>query len=541
MNKSKKKILVIGLDGATFNILNPLMEKGLMPNLKKIKEKGSWGELESTIPPITGPSWTSFATGKNPGKTGVFDFMIKKNGSYELKPITSKYLKGQSIWDYLTKENKKSIILNYPTLFPAYKINGIMVSGIGGYKCDNFTYPKDINDLLDELTGGYEIETEFLDKKYSNKEDLYLKDSHRAFDKKIKVAKYFLKKEDWDFFMVVFCETDFLQHFLWKHIDSSHPLFDPQISPRYKKKFEKYYQDIDKAIGNLQTMIDDNTNIFIVSDHGFGPSNLCFNPNLWLESKGYLKRKRLPWSLTAKNKVSSAIKIILGERMREYLSKKVSQENKKLLKVSFLSKIDLEKTKALALEHTGPLGAIYIVDKLSVEEKKTIKKRLIKDLKQLPQEYGQDLKVNIYDPEKIYWGDKTEQTPDIIFTIANWNCLMKNANFAGPIFKEEPCNPAITGSHRPEGILMAVGPDIRPGFNIKKARIFDVSPTCLYLLNSPISQGLDGKVLKEMIKKEKSLKNKPIKTEEKAEKEAESSSEIEEEKIKEKLKGLGYL
>jgi len=116
---------------------------------------------------------------------------------------------------------------------------------------------------------------------------------------------------------------------------------------------------------------------------------------------------------------------------------------------------------------------------------------------------------------------------------------MRNANFTGPIFKKNPCNPAITGSHRPEGILMAVGPDIKPRLNIKQAKIFDISPTCLYLLNSPLSPAFDGEILKKMIKEE-TLKNKPI-TKAESEKKTSFISSVEEEKIKDKLKGLGYL
>ncbi len=540
MNQEKNKVLIIGLDGATFDILNPLMEKGLMPNLKKIKDHGAWGELLSSIPPITGPSWTSFATGRNPGKTGVFDFMIKEKGNYELKPITSSYLKSRSIWDYLSRDGKRSIVLNYPTLFPTYEINGIMVSGIGSYKGDGFSYPREVENFLDELTGEYEIGTEFTAKKYKNNEDLYFRDSHQVFRKKVQAAKYFLENEDWDFFAVIFCETDFSQHFLWKHIDSSHPLFIPQISPGYKDKFEKYYHDIDVALGELWQIAGGDTNIFIVSDHGFGPSNLCFRPNLWLEKKGYLVKNKLPLALAIKKKIMILLKVIMGKRIREYVSKKISRENKEKLKVGVLSEINWNKTKALSLEHTGPLGAFYIVDNLSAEEKKDVKNNLLRDLEKLPEEYGSKFKPTVYDPSEIYWGDRTSETPDIIFTIANWNCLMKNYTLSGPVCQEMPCNPAITGSHRPEGILMAAGPGIKEGVKIDGAKIFDIMPTCLYLLNSSIPNEVDGKVLRAMLH-ERFLKNDFSDFNMGSSEKESMDNQIEEEKIKDKLKGLGYL
>ena len=96
------RTLIIGLDGATWNVIKPLAEKGGLPAFKKLMEDGVWGNLESTIPPITGPAWFSLATGMNQGKLGVFDFLSRKDNTYKLHPTTSNDFRGKAIWNYVS-------------------------------------------------------------------------------------------------------------------------------------------------------------------------------------------------------------------------------------------------------------------------------------------------------------------------------------------------------------------------------------------------------------------------------------------------------
>lgn len=149
-----KKLLIIGLDGATWSVLIPLIEEGELPTLEKLLKNGCYGTLESTIPPVTGAGWLALATGKTPGKTGIIDFVNRKDKSYKLYPVTSFDFKGHSLWDYLSKVNKKIGVFNYPMLFPPYKINGFMVSGVGAFPEDNITYPPSLKRKLEQITGG---------------------------------------------------------------------------------------------------------------------------------------------------------------------------------------------------------------------------------------------------------------------------------------------------------------------------------------------------------------------------------------------------
>ena len=121
------RLLILGLDGGTFDILLPWMQKGFLPNLGKIYDEGVSGPLRTILPPITAPAWTSFYTGKNPGKHGIFEFFIKRENSYQEVAVNSTFCKSKTLWDYLAEENKKVAVLNVPMTYPPQKVNGIMI------------------------------------------------------------------------------------------------------------------------------------------------------------------------------------------------------------------------------------------------------------------------------------------------------------------------------------------------------------------------------------------------------------------------------
>ncbi|MFQ6089033.1 MAG: alkaline phosphatase family protein [Candidatus Methanofastidiosia archaeon] len=190
------RTLIIGLDGATWDILMPLIEKNKLPTFKKLLENGVHGPLESTIPPVTGPSWLSFATGKNPGKTGIYDFLNRNDIDLRLKPVSSKSYQGQSIWDYLTINDYKVGVVAYPNLYPPYPTNNFMISGIGAPLGGNITYPKKLREEIDDVSKGYELVISYHNVKYNNME-LFIRDVNRLIDKQFKIALHLLETKDW--------------------------------------------------------------------------------------------------------------------------------------------------------------------------------------------------------------------------------------------------------------------------------------------------------------------------------------------------------
>jgi len=494
------KVLIIGLDGATWNIIKPLVDEGKLPTFKKLMANGVWGKLESTIPPVTGPSWVSFATGMNPGKTGVFDFLVREEGSMELAPINSKIVQGNAFWDKLSKQDYKVGIVNFPMLYPPYKINGFMISGVGSPEDGNVTFPRALKNEIDEVTGGYEIVVDYHNEKY-NDENLFLKDLSRVLDKRVRVLDYLLKQKRWDLFLVVFSCTDWLQHLMWKHLNPNAPSYNSKQSKNSRQQFTRIWQKIDKFLNNTINFAK-NANLLIVSDHGFGPQRGCFYVNAWLEKEGYLKRKKRI-NVDARTKVRSIVRKVLLPFLSIRLLKKALKKFD--VKVTVAEQIDFEKSTAFALGHTIPFGAIYINVKgrepygfiQKGRQYDELKEEICGKLARLGKQLNRKLNVTLFDPKKIYHGDKTDLAPDILFTINDWECVVIES-FADYLYTDKPYSSRHTGSHRMEGIFLAHGPDIKNGELIEGARIYDIASTVLYMFNIPVSKEMDGRVLKEI-------------------------------------------
>jgi len=209
-----KKSMIIGLDGATFDLIKPWANAGELPTFKKLMKEGVWGELESTIPHVTPPAWTSITTGKNPGKHGIFDFMSieKSDGKWKLKLYNSRSKKSKEIWDYL--RDKKSIIVNVPLTYPPRVINGTMITGMltPDIKNSDFTYPKEFKGEILKSFPEYIIELNWSG--YKGKERKFLEDLYKMSEERIKLFWYLFGKE-WDFLFFVFVGTDRMQHIIW--------------------------------------------------------------------------------------------------------------------------------------------------------------------------------------------------------------------------------------------------------------------------------------------------------------------------------------
>ena len=488
------KVIILGLDGATWRILEPLARNGEMPNLKSLMAKGSWGPLESTIPPVTGAAWLSLATGLNPSKTGIIDF-LKRTEDFNLKPVSSSDFKNISLWDILSNSGKTCAILDYPMLYPPYKINGFILSTWGG---EVKTYLRKLEKDLKNLLEDYDIFVNYHEEKYDDL-NLFIQHLNQALEKKLKITHQILTRENWDLFITVISHTDWIQHRLWQYIDEQHPLHNKQESLQILPHFLEFWKKIDKHIGELASIA---SYFFIVSDHGFGPQYGCFNLPKWLEKKGYIKRKRSLKTLF--KPIASALE---GTFIAKLLPEKVRGQGIKLLKP--ISEIDIAKSKVYILGHTIPFGALYLNSK-NPEQTTALKNELIDSLRNIKKDINQDVHVTVFDAKKIYVGNKTELLPDIIFTINNWSCVIVKDFKANFLYKDAPYSNRHTGSHRLNGIFLVCGPDIRNGFKAKGFKIYDIAPTILHIFDVSIPKNMDGRILTEIFKPDSEIaKRKP--------------------------------
>ncbi len=538
INGERPKVFVIGVDGATFDVILPLVEKGDLPNFARMMKEGVWGDLQSVVPPSSGPAWTSFQTGKTPSSHGIFDFVTKKANSYDTFYINSTNIKGPRFWDILGNFGYKSGIINVMVTYPPRQVNGFLLTGGLTPEGRNFAYPESLaKEILDHFgsyrmwgVGGISLtdggEEKFINSYFANEK------------RRMEIARYLMQEKEWDFFMVMLESADPLQHELWKYIDADHPRFKPDAPEYLKHAIPNFYKEVDSFLGEMFKTLPANATICIMSDHGFGPLDRYFLVNNFLIEIGMLKLKT-DVSMKLKRTIFNHISLERLYRLARKLGmNRVAKrfrggKGEKALNVLVPSFADIDwgKTKAFAV---GASGHIYLNVKGRepqgiVEPGKeydevcnfiTEKLRALKDSKT-----GNSAVEKVFAKEELHKGQLANQAPDISFLPARGFSTLHRQQFVSPsVFIDSP----NCGTHRINGICLFHGPDIECGKRIDKARIFDLAPTILHLFGLTIPKEMEGRVLREIFREgsEPSVRKRIY------------SSATESEKIKEKLRHL---
>ena len=223
MGNGSRRVFIISLDGATFDVINPLVRQGYMPNIGAMMSSGVSAELESVAPPVTAPAWTSFMTGKEPSKHGIFDFFRFNQEDYSWTITNSQHIQSKTVWQILSEQGKKVVVLYLPYTSPAYEINGVMVSGWDSpFTAGSFSYPTGVGrDILqtfpDYISNLWVSELEPL-----RSDELFEEFTRKlkiGFEQQAQIAMKLLVEEPWDVFMVHFQQTDWMQHKLWGYIE----------------------------------------------------------------------------------------------------------------------------------------------------------------------------------------------------------------------------------------------------------------------------------------------------------------------------------
>lgn len=480
------KAVVIGLDGATFDVLNPLMDEGFLPNMKRIRDAGAHGPLRSTYPPVSEPSWVAMATGRNPGKTGVYDVFLRSEKGQKLRSLRSSDFAGSCYWDHLSGAGKRVGIVNYIFLHPPYPVNGFMIGGVGSPKGGEIAYPPDLMKSLERHLGEYEPDSIFYHNPvYTNNEPLFLRHIEKALDQRIRLLKYCATHNDWDLLVFVFYTFDVLMHYMWKHWDSSHPRNQREASIKYKDEIKRLWGRLDEGLGEFFRLVDDEVTTFIVSDHGSGPVSKCFYVNKWLEQEGYLRRdgkKRLVTS--SRTKLERSLK-----RLSPTAYNWLKALFKKALKIERridTEGIDFAESVAVAQGTNRAVGSIYIREGLDVA---AVREEIVSKLRlpRLPFE------VEVHLPEEIYWGDKLERAPDILVNVKDFEGTVDNSIAVPAVCHLDLATPNQSGHHRMKGIFMAAGPGIEK--KELKGEVIDIAPTILKLFGFDSQPEMDGNCL----------------------------------------------
>lgn len=523
------KTLIIGIDGGSPQLIEQWKDE--LPNIHFLMDHGIFGKLESSIPPVSSPAWNCLVTGKNPGKIGIYDWIIfpfDKSHGFQLVNYTSQ--KSPALWDYLGDNGKKVIIMNIPITYPPVKVNGIMVCGLLTPPSPNatYTYPVEIKKELEKITNGYEIvPAAFVSEALLEKDPrAFLEEHLKIIRKHAKAAIHLMTHYEWDFCTIVFYATDTIQHRMWHFTDRSHPKYDQEKSAKLGDPIKAIYQEVDFAIGQLLEHIPAETNVIVLSDHGFGPLYSHFLINEWLQQIGLLKvngQKRAEVEMPIANVIKNFSKLIdnrlligsarfaskiIPMRLFETISDRFYYGKEKYENLHTIEDIDWSKTKAYGIGHMGnifinlkgrdPAG---IVDPAEYEH---LRDELIRKLGQITNPVNEGkLFEHIYRKEEIYHGDYLSWAPDIILANDDLRYVPKTSIGSNHLWLE----PLLTGEHQKDGIFLAYGPDIKIGKIIEGAKIYDIAPTSLFMFDIPIPNDMDGRVLSDIFRENTELIN----------------------------------
>ncbi len=562
----REKVVIIGLDGATFDIINPMVKEGSLPNIAGFMKEGGHGNLKSTIHPTTPHAWSSFMTGKNAGKHGIFDFSERVKGTYDIRLINGGFRNGDSLWKILSANNKKVLVVNVPFTYPAEEVNGVLISGLDAPGIDgDFAYPKDIYKKIVKDVGKYDLRGTFpIGKTKSWYKTERIED---VIQNRVDVSKYLMNTCDWDFFMIVFGSTDHVQHMFWRYMEEKQRGVRSKDVDLYGDIISHTYKLVDAAVGEITEEAGEDANVVLMSDHGGGSIKSIVYLNKWLENEGLLKFKDSKKSVhksVMRNTIFHGIKRT-RYFMKRFLPANVKTQLKLLLPgfkdkaESFLyfSNIDWTKTKAYAfgmygnininLKGRDPMGIITNDEYDEVVELIISKLKLLKD----PDDNSSAVD-QVHKKEDLFHGNFQDKAPDLLVAWRDYVYFSKATLGAkeetvfGSLFNIDSSDFEYSGTHRLNGIFLCKGKDIKKNTSINGAKIYDIAPTILHLMGMPVPDDMDGKVLNEIFTDEH-IKDNPVTTckskytEEDLKSKGKYYSDNEEKEIIERLQGLGYI
>jgi predicted AlkP superfamily phosphohydrolase/phosphomutase len=454
------KICILGLDCCAPEII---FNDERLTNIRRLMDSGVWGRLESVIPPITVPAWMCMSTSQDPGSLGVYGFRNRTDHSYSgLGFATSKSISAFAMWDQVAREGRKSIIIGVPPGYPPRKINGISVGCFltPDTAKDEFTHPPEIKQKLHELTGRYEVDVQGF---RTDKKDWLKKEIFEMSRKQWTAVKWLLQNQPWDYFHYVDIGMDRVHHGFWDCYDTQHVQHVP--GNPFRNVIPEYYQWIDSQVGEVLEMLDNDTIVLLVSDHGARRLDGGFVVNEWLVREGLLVLDEYPKQVTPLAKLNV-----------NWARTKVWSEG------GYYARVFLN------VEGREPQGVIPKGDVLGFRDELKAKFEGLTDDK------GKPLGTLVFKPEEIYKHVRNV-APDLVvhFGALAWRSiggvgygrLHVQENDTGP----DACN------HAQFGMFLLAAPNCPLHGEYAGAKLLDIAPTLLDLAGYDIPPSMQGRSL----------------------------------------------
>jgi len=485
------KTLLIGLDGATFSVFDPLMEQGVMPFLKAFLTEGTRAGLRTIVPPLTPPAWTSLMTGRKPGQHGVFDFFrMDSPTSRHIRFFNAHDVGTDTIWTLASAAGLRTTTLNFPAMFPPPHISGYVVPGWVPWKQLRLAcWPEGLFEKLKQIPGFNQRELAMdikLEEKATEGTSNYAElapwiELHKRREQNLaQVLRHLTQEDPSELTAVLFDGVDKLQHLCWRFI---RPEDDRPLTEDWEFQLRRlcldYYRCVDTLLCQMCELAGPEATVVLASDHGFGPTYDVLHINTWLEQHGYLA-----WSEAARSRDTEGALLGVGQ----------------VAKHTWL--MDWQKTKAFATTPTS--NGIYIVVSdgnspgVPAGEYPAFRRKLIDELRQIRALHdGAPLVSEIWTREEAFSGPYSAAAPDLTLILNDGglvSILPSPAAVSG--------RPVVSGAHRPMGIFGARGPSIQRGLNVGELSILDIAPTVLYSLGVPLPEDLEGRVPEQIFLKE---------------------------------------
>lgn len=495
-----RRVLVIGLDGATFRLLGPLVAAGEMPELARLMETGCHGELCSTFPPLTPPAWSAFMTGKNPGKHGVVSFRRAPAGYRTGDFISARTLRARTLWEIVSEAGLVVGAMHVVPSYPVRAVNGFMVACmLSPPGAKDIIYPPEYRSLLgDDYVISLEPPKQLVtsEPQYRAKALDYIRGLRELGRRRLRAAVRLMRKRPCDLLAVIFYEPDRVQHFFWKHLTGTVPKGgDPTVVAELAAAAGAIYRDLDVAIAMLRRESGPDTVTFVISDHGFAdaPDRFVY-VNRWLADRGWLHVHRT-WRARRRlvKHLPPALRTRFDTVERIFVNWSRSQ-----------AWCDAMETRSAALwinlEGRQPQGRVR-----PGAEYERLREEIRRGLSELRDD-GRPVFKLVALREEVYQGPMTETAPDLLLYANPTHGLRFNglrpelrARSAFAEFVEY----GFTGAHEPAGIYVVAGPGIAPLGRQGPKPIEALAPTILCLMGLPVPDGMDAPPLLDFLTPEK--------------------------------------
>jgi len=550
----QRKVAVFGLDGITFDLIQPWLDEGCLPNLARLIAGGASAHLRSTIPPVSASAWPSFFTGTNPGQHGLIDFTYPAHDSYDLKVSNSRTRAIPALWNIVNQAGGKAGVVSMPMTYPPEPIDGFMLCSFLTPSDDTqYTHPASLREEIATTVGSFPLHMS--EKGRGTDPRRFVQAVKEMEVERARAVRYLLQHKPWDLFVYVFETTDNLQHEIWHVLDKTHPRHDADMAAAIMPDIFDYYETVDRLLGEMVALVPDDALTVVLSDHGFGPFHKFFHINNWLAERGLLKFRRTPLSLVKRLAFHLGVTPINALKwvMRLHLSsmrKNVKRgRGRGMLRRVFLSfdDVDWARTRAFSV---GNFGQVYLNVRgkrsngiVTADEYEALRDQIAAAALALrdPADGGQIVQ-QVYRREKVFHGPSLDRLPDLVLHTDRARYVsFGHAEFGS----NRVIEPSVgqTGHHHMVGVLVLKGPGVRQGLTMDEVGMLDLVPTILYYMGLTIPAYMDGKVLSQAFTDELKRAN-PVQYNDDgygALNEDTGYAEDEEQAVIEKLRAMGYV